>query len=138
MEKWAALSNFNGQQVHMYTRKIEEDLDCGIYLAMKVLGGKWKCCILEAISKDITRPSEIARSIPEASTRVIEMQLAELLFYGIVDKCAADVFPKKTEYRLTSLGKTLLPVLSQIDRWGVEHSQVIRERMRELEENAEG
>lgn len=119
----------------MYTRKIQEDPDCGLYLAMKVLGGKWKCCIMDAISRGISRPSEIARYIIDASTRVIEMQLAELLFYGVVDKCAEDVYPKRTEYKLTSLGETLLPILSQIDRWGLEHASVIRERMSELEED---
>lgn len=118
----------------MYTKKIQEDPDCGIYMATKVLGGKWKCCILDAISKGISRPSEIARYIPEASTRVIEMQLAELLFYGIVDKCAEDVYPKRTEYKLTGLGATLLPILSTIDQWGLEHAQAIRERMSELAE----
>jgi len=121
----------------MYTRKIEEDPDCGIYLAMRVLGGKWKCCILDAISRGVSRPSDIGRQIAEASTRVIEMQLAELLFYGLVDKCAEDVYPKRTEYRLTSLGKTLLPILSKIDQWGLEHAQVIKERMNELEEGEE-
>lgn len=119
----------------MYTRKIEEDPDCGTYLAMRVLGGKWKCCILDGISKGISRPSDIARYIPGASTRVIEMQLAELLFYSLVDKFAEDVYPKRTEYRLTPLGETLLPILSQIDQWGLQHAQLIKERMSELEEN---
>lgn len=113
----------------MYTKKIQEDLDCGIYLAMKVLGGKWKCCILDAVGRGIARPSDIARYIPEASARVIEMQLAELLHYGIVDKRTTAVYPKKSEYTLTALGNTLLPILSQIDQWGLEHAQEIREGM---------
>ncbi|NML22007.1 helix-turn-helix transcriptional regulator [Pseudoflavitalea sp. G-6-1-2] len=118
----------------MYIRKIEEDQDCGLYLAMKVLGGKWKCCILDAINKGITRPSEIARSVQEASTRVIEMQLAELLAYGVVDKYAEeDVFPKKSEYRLTGLGESLLPILSQIDQWGMQNAQLIKEKSTELQ-----
>lgn len=120
----------------MYVRKIAEDPDCGLLLAMKVLGGKWKCCILDAVNRGIIRPSEIARYIPEASTRVIEMQLAELLFYGIVDKCAEDVYPKRTEYKLTSLGETLLPILSQIDKWGLDHADVIKKQISELEAEA--
>lgn len=119
----------------MYTKKIPEDPDCGLYLGMKVLGGKWKCCILDAISRGIARPSDITRYIRDASTRVIEMQLAELLFYGIVDKCVEDVYPKRTEYKLTSLGETLLPILFKIDQWGMEHAQEIKERMSELEED---
>lgn len=116
----------------MYSRKIAEDPDCGLFLAMKVLGGKWKCCILDAINKNITRPSDIARYIKDASIRVIEMQLAELLFYGLVEKYTEDVYPKRTEYRLTGLGASLLPVLAQIDQWGLQNAQVIRERMSEL------
>ncbi|WP_343703953.1 helix-turn-helix domain-containing protein [Chitinophaga sp.] len=119
----------------MYTRKIADDPDCGLFLAMKVLGGKWKCCILDAISRDITRPSEIARYISDASVRVIEMQLAELLFYGLVEKYTEDLYPKRTEYKLTGLGESLLPILAQIDRWGLENAQVIRERITELEED---
>ncbi len=118
----------------MYQRKIEEDLDCGIILAMKVLGGKWKCCILDAIHRGITRPSEISRYIGDATPRVIEMQLAELLFFGIIEKCTGDGYPKKTEYRLTDLGRTLLPVLNHIDQWGLTHAKDIRERLAELEE----
>ncbi|WP_126243583.1 winged helix-turn-helix transcriptional regulator [Chitinophaga rhizosphaerae] len=121
----------------MYTRKIEEDLDCGLYLAMKVLGGKWKCCILDAIHRGMTRPSEIAKYIREASQRVIEMQLAELLQFGVVEKTVENelAYPKKSDYRLTALGESLLPILSQIDGWGLRHADVIKERMSEQEVN---
>ncbi|SHM42600.1 transcriptional regulator, HxlR family [Chitinophaga jiangningensis] len=118
----------------MYTRKIEEDLDCGLILGMKVLGGKWKCCILDAIHKGFTRPSEITRSIREASPRVIEMQLAELLFFGVIEKNleSEQEYPKRTEYHLTPLGQTLLPILSQIDAWGLQHADIIKERLTEV------
>ncbi|SEW53150.1 winged helix-turn-helix transcriptional regulator [Chitinophaga arvensicola] len=120
----------------MYTKKITEDLDCGIILTMKILGGKWKCCILDAVNKGVTRPSEIARYIPEASQRVIEMQLAELLFLGAIEKCVEDehAYPKRTEYRLSALGESLLPILAQIDEWGLKHGDAIKERISELEE----
>lgn len=112
----------------MYTNKIEEDLDCGIRVAFKVFGGKWKLCILDAIHRGIQRPADIHREIKVASLRVIEMQLAELLLYGAVDKCADDVFPKRTEYRLTELGSSILPVLNQIDRWGTANAAAVKAR----------
>lgn|SRR5690606_25736852 len=118
----------------MYTRKIEEDLDCGIRVALKIFGGKWKLCIIDAIHKGIVRPIEIHKNIPTSSLRVIEMQLAELLFFGVVDKCPEDVYPKRTEYQLTTFGKSLLPLLSQINKWGMDHSELVKERLRELEE----
>ena len=118
----------------MYNRKTEEDLDCGLRVAFKIFGGKWKLCIIDAISKGIVRPADIHKSIPDATLRVIEMQLAELLFFNIVDKYSEDVYPKKSEYRLTPEGESLLPLLSQIDKWGTAHAALVKERMQELEE----
>ncbi|MEZ0453684.1 winged helix-turn-helix transcriptional regulator [Sphingobacterium thalpophilum] len=105
----------------MYSRKIPEDLDCGIVVTMKIIGGKWKACILDAIHKGIKRPSELHRSIAEASPRVINMQLHELEVAGVVDKEIYPGLPLRVEYYLTSLGVSLLPVISIINEWGVEH-----------------
>ncbi len=118
----------------MYQRKIEEDLDCGIYVASKVFGGKWKCCILDAINRGITRPADLCRYIPDASARVIEIQLAELLFYGVVEKYTEDVYPKKTHYGLTSVGESILPILAHMDEWGLAHSKFVKERLNELQD----
>lgn len=120
----------------MYTKKIQEDLDCGIALTMKILGGKWKCCILDAINRGMNRPSTITRYIPEASQRVIEMQLAELLFSGAIERCpeTEPAYPKRTVYCLTSLGESLLPILAQIDAWGLKNAGVIKARISELDE----
>jgi DNA-binding HxlR family transcriptional regulator len=119
----------------MYTKKIEVDLNCGIRVAMKIFGGKWKLCILDAIKNGTVRPSEIHKSIPGSTLRVIEMQLAELLFFGVIEKCAKDVYPRKSEYEITPLGNSILPILSQIDKWGTTHSAFVKERQNELEES---
>ncbi|KAF2519688.1 helix-turn-helix transcriptional regulator [Flavobacterium salilacus subsp. salilacus] len=121
----------------MYAKKIEEDLDCGIRVAFKIFGGKWKLCIIDAINKGITRPIDIQKEIRIASQRVIEMQLAELLSYGVVEKCSEDVYPKKSEYELTEMGKTILPVLKQIDNWGTANSAFVKLRQYELERAGE-
>jgi DNA-binding HxlR family transcriptional regulator len=117
----------------VYTKKIEEDLDCGVRVAMKIFGGKWKLCILDAISNGAARPAEIQKRIPDATARVIEMQLAELLFFGVVMKCSENGYPRKSEYRLTPMGKSILPLLARIDRWGAAHSEFVKAKQRELE-----
>lgn len=117
----------------MYNRKTEEELDCGIRVAFKIFGGKWKLCIIDAINNGINRPAEIHKSISGATLRVIEMQLAELLFFGVVQKSAEDTYPRKSEYSLTSLGESVLPLLSQIDRWGTVHAAFVKERQNEVQ-----
>ncbi|MDQ0640339.1 DNA-binding HxlR family transcriptional regulator [Pedobacter sp. W3I1] len=117
----------------MYTKKIEENLDCGIRVAFKIFGGKWKMCIIDAISRGIVRPADIQKEIRTAALRVIEVQLAELLLYGIVEKCVEDVYPKKSEYELTPLGKTILPILADIDQWGTTNSAFVKSKQPELQ-----
>lgn len=105
----------------MYSRKIPEDLDCGIVVTMKILGGKWKACILDGIHKGIKRPSELHRAIGDASPRVIR----ELEMMGIISKKIYPGLPLKVEYSLTELGNSLLPVIAVIDRWGIENNHLI-------------
>ena len=63
-------------------------------IKIKVFGGKWKLCIIDALSRGITRPTNIRTEIKVASMRVIEMQLAKLLHYGAVEKCMEDASGK--------------------------------------------
>lgn len=109
----------------MIERKITEEDDSGIMLSMKILGGKWKACIIDVISKGAIRPSEIYRLIPEASTRVIEMQLKELIDLGIVTKDTCGGFPLCTDYVLTDIGKSTLPLISAIENWGNEYKDAM-------------
>jgi DNA-binding HxlR family transcriptional regulator len=105
----------------MYQRKIKEDTACGITIAMKAFGGKWKPCIIDAISQGVTRPADMQRMINEASPRVIQMQLSELVAAGIVSREIRDVFPLHTEYSLTETGKSIVPVLAMMNSWGLEN-----------------
>ncbi len=35
----------------MYERKISENLDCGVNVANKIVGGKWRACIIDSIGR---------------------------------------------------------------------------------------
>ena len=105
----------------MYERKIPEDLECGIIIAMKVLGGKWKPCIIDAINRGIKRPSELHRYITSAPPRVLNMQLRELEEQGIISKKVYEGLPLRVEYFLTETGHSILPVIAAIDNWGKEN-----------------
>ena len=118
----------------MHRKKIDEELDCGIRVAFKIFGGKWKLCIIDSINRGIVRPVEIHKSIPNATLRVIEIQLAELLFFNVVEKLSNDHYPKKSEYKLTSMGKSILPLLTHIDQWGTMHADFVKERQDALQD----
>ena len=102
----------------MYKRKIPVVLDCGLDLVAEVLYGKWKMKILYFISKGYRRPSEIQRKIPVASRRVLNMQLKELEQHELITKTIYSQIPIKVEYSLTVFGKTLIPIINILGKWG--------------------
>ena len=105
----------------MYQKKIVNTLACGSVLTREVLHGKWKSTLLACIAQGIRRPSALQRSIPSATRRVLNVQLAELEHHGLVSKTIFPELPPRVEYQLTDLGQSLLPVIAVMEQWGNVH-----------------
>ena len=110
----------------MKERKIPLNLNCGLDLVGEVLYGKWKIRLLWYINEGHKRPSELQRKIPDASRRVLNMQLKELENHELVAKTIYPVVPPKVEYNLTELGLSLMPVISAIGQWGDANEERLR------------
>lgn len=110
----------------MKDRKIPLNLNCGLDLIGEVLYGKWKIRLLWFINEGHKRPSELQRKIPDASRRVLTIQLKELEGHELVSKIIYPVVPPKVEYSLTDFGKTLIPVISALGNWGDENQERLR------------
>ena len=102
----------------MYKRKIPLDLDCGVRIAIEVMGGKWKSCILYRLAEGTKRPSELHRLFKDASPRVINQQLKELEAHGMIQKTVYPAVPPRVEYALTEEGRSLLPIVHSLKEWG--------------------
>ncbi len=114
-----------------YERKIPIDLDCPLRLTMSLIESKWKSCILDELrSGKRMRPSEIHRSLPEATPRVLDIQLKEMVDDGLVVKTIYPELPPRSEYNITELGKSLLPIIDAMLKWGVDHFDVFEKKYR--------
>lgn len=111
----------------MYQRKIPIALNCGLDLIREVLYGKWKIHIIYYIGNGALRPSDIQRKIPDATRRVLNIQLRQLELHDIITKEVFPQLPPKVEYSLTTFGKTLLPVIEIMGNWGDDHQEHLRE-----------
>jgi DNA-binding HxlR family transcriptional regulator len=103
----------------MYQRKIPIDYNCGLTVAMEVVGSKWKFCLLDEISKGIKRPKDLVKEISGISKRVLQNQLKELEFHGLLSKTVYTEVPLRVEYYLTETGESLLPLIVALDKWGL-------------------
>lgn len=102
----------------MYERKIPVDLDCPLRLTMSLIDSKWKSCILDELRRGPMRPSELHKALPEASPRVLDIQLKELADDGLVLKTIFPELPPRSEYAISPLGESLIPIIDAMLEWG--------------------
>ena len=111
----------------MYERKIPVDLDCPLRLTMSLIDSKWKSCMLDELRHGPMRPSELHKALPEAAPRVLDLQLKELVDDGLVAKTIYPELPPRSEYAITPLGMSLIPIIDAMLEWGVKNEALFAE-----------
>lgn len=112
----------------MYERKITVDLDCPLRLTMSLIDSKWKSCILDELRYRAMRPSELHRALSEATPRVLDLQLKELVEDGLVGKTIYPELPPRSEYYITPLGMTLIPIIDAMLEWGQKNKALFEKK----------
>lgn len=97
---------------------------CPMEYTLSLIAGKWKAVILyHLFHQGVCRFSELQKLMPDCSRRMLSLQLKELEKDQIINKQVYPVVPPKTEYSLTELGHSLLPVITAMDQWGIAHKE---------------
>lgn len=102
----------------MASKKTRTDVTCGVTLCMMVIDSKWKPIILHRVSKGINRFTILLREVDGINRQMLSKQLRSLEKSGVLERKAYPEIPPRVEYSLTPLGKSLLPVVSSMQRWG--------------------
>lgn len=90
--------------------------------AMSLIDGKWKMHILFWLwKKEVLRYNELKRSLGTVTHKMLSTQLKELERDDLIVRTEYPQVPPKVEYSLSERGKTLMPVLQLLCRWGTEH-----------------
>ena len=64
------------------------------------------------------RFGEIRKQVPEITEKMLSIQLKSLEEDGIINREVFPEVPLRVEYSLTPFGKTLVPVVEAIAKWG--------------------
>ncbi len=97
------------------------EMKCPVTGLLQLIGGKWKPVILYCLRSEKRRFGEISARIPDLSRKVLTEQLKELEEDGLVIRKQFNEIPPRVEYELTVLGKSLAPVLHEMEKWGMEN-----------------
>ncbi len=95
---------------------------------MSLIDSKWKSCILDELREAPMRPSELHKALPEATPRVLDLQLKELVDDGLVARTIYPELPPRSEYSITQLGRSLLPILDAMIAWGEANKELFEKK----------
>jgi DNA-binding HxlR family transcriptional regulator len=101
---------------------------CPVAAFQNMISGKYKLRIVWDLKDGALRYGEIrsgllrgAAGTGEIAPRVLSRELKALTSTGLVDRKDYGVVPPKVEYRLTRKGRSFVPVIAAIRKWGARH-----------------
>ena len=107
---------------------------CPVRNVIARFGNKWALLTLLIIGEhDVVRFNERNRLIPDVSSRVLSSTLRTLEADGLIDRKVYAVVPPKVEYRLTGIGKSLLPLIRQLTEWAQTNMKKVTNHRKEYE-----
>jgi DNA-binding HxlR family transcriptional regulator len=96
----------------------EKSYHCAMDITMDFIGGKWKTVVLWYLKDKTLRFGELKKQIPDITEKMLSIQLKNLEDDGLIKRKVYTQIPLKVEYSLTDFGKTLIPILNAIAKWG--------------------
>jgi DNA-binding HxlR family transcriptional regulator len=102
----------------MRAKRHDPKSGCAVEVTLSVIGGLWKPIILFHLLEKKLRFMQITRRVPNATQRMLTLQLRELEADGVIVRHVYPQVPPKVEYELTEFGRSLAPVLITLRDWG--------------------
>lgn len=99
----------------------KEEYKCPLEVTMELIGGKYKGVIIGHLIDKTLRYNELQKLISHATHKMLIQQLKELENDGIINRKLYPVVPPKTEYSLTERGKSLIPAIIELNKWGINY-----------------
>ncbi|BDB61041.1 MULTISPECIES: winged helix-turn-helix transcriptional regulator [Rhodococcus] len=97
-------------------------------------GNKWAVLVVGSLHAGPLRYTDLLRSIPGVSQRMLTHTLRQLRRDGLVTRTAYPEVPPRVEYALTDLGETLLIAITTLIDWAGTHHDEIQENRARFDE----
>lgn len=112
------MANKNDNTINLQTdMKYLED-------TMYVMSGKWKMKVILALICGKRRYREISNSIPNISYRMLSKELKQLELNQLITRSIS--FDNVILYEISEYAHSLLPVISEMIKWGKDHRETLK------------
>jgi len=97
-------------------------LSCPINSAVAAIADKWKILLILMLQTRTWRFGELLNAIDGIAPKVMVRQLRSLEADGLVVRTAYAEVPPRVEYALSESGRSLLPILNDLQGWVIANS----------------
>ncbi len=103
---------------------LAEYLSCPIRHVIGRFGDKWSLLVLYALWRNTPNPmrfSELHRLMTDCSQKMLSQTLKRLEKNHLISRKQYPEIPPRVEYTLTPLGASLMPSVTSLVQWGLDH-----------------
>lgn len=90
-----------------------------VEFALHFIGGSWKMPILWRLNQNTMRYSELKKSLPHITHKMLSSQLRDLEKHELITRKVYAAVPPKVEYSITAKGKKAVPLIVAIREYGL-------------------
>ncbi len=109
------MNNDTNKEIIKYNDK---EFNCSLAFTLHLIGDKYKSLILFHLKDGAQRSGELQKSITDISNRMFTYAIRVLEKDKLVKRIVYPVTPPKVEYELTEEGKSLIPIILELNKWG--------------------
>lgn len=109
------MNNDLNKEIIKYNNK---EFNCSLAFTLLLIGDKYKSLILFHLKDGAQRSGELQKSITDISNRMFTYSIRALEKDMLVKRTVHPVTPPKVEYELTEAGKSLIPIILELNKWG--------------------
>jgi len=113
-------SSRSSDQVVRTLSDTHNSTNCAVAACAEIIGAKWTAVLVHDLSQGPRRFSELEHSLPGISPRTLSERLRLLEQDGIVLRRSYPESPPRVDYELTEKGRGLLPIITQMSKFGHE------------------
>jgi len=105
---------------------LAKSIGCPTEQTLDLIAGRWKVMIIYWLLQGDRRFNQLQRDLRGITHRTLAKQLRDMEIDGLVERHDFSENPPRVEYRLSSLGHSLEPILLAMHEWAAAHPQIKR------------
>jgi DNA-binding HxlR family transcriptional regulator len=114
---------FSPPESNRATCSQKSEISCPVQLTLELLGGRWKLAIIHSLYNGMKRFKELERDVTGVTPKMLTKQLKDLEANDIVHREYHATIPPTVEYSLTEYGHSVVPLVLEIKKWGLQHEE---------------